>query len=169
MAEALAGPAPPEETLSGVVFETILLSLVRGIFFLVCRHYVNLSLFSGLKSVIYEDHLSSDTESPEVIALDDAEGGYFPSSSTSNLLASSKGRARSGSLDGNGAGGVSAPLLSPRKSLPRRDSTSPVGYPGSTYGGSAYPKLATSLFCLCFSESCMLFTLVLFGEAFGQK
>ncbi|KAK4699495.1 hypothetical protein P7C70_g6765, partial [Phenoliferia sp. Uapishka_3] len=163
------------QTTSGVLFETTLLSCLRGIFFLACRHYVNISLFSGLRSVIHEDTISSDTDSPDlgVIALDDAENGYFNSSnglsSSSAAGGSGKGkaRARSNSQEENVAGGSGVPLLSPRKTQPRRDSaTPPLRAPASTL---AYPGLATSLFCLCFSESCMLFTLVLFGEAVGDR
>lgn len=156
-----------------VLFETALLSMIRGIFFLACRHYVNLSLFSGLRSVIHEDATNLDSESPDpgTIQLDDAENGYFAPSAVSTASGKGKGRARSNSIEGNGgASGSSNPLLSPRKSQPnRRDSgTPPPARPGPG-GSSALPKLATSLFCLCFSESCMLFTLVLFGEAVGDR
>lgn len=34
---------------------------------------------------------------------------------------------------------------------------------------SLYSKLATSVFCVSFSESCMLFTLVLFGEVISDR
>ncbi|KAL8277334.1 hypothetical protein RQP46_010287 [Phenoliferia psychrophenolica] len=164
---------------SSVLFETALLSMIRGIFFLACRHYVNLSLFSGLRSVIHEDATNSDSESPDpgAIQLEDAENGYFaPSrddspSALSTAAGKGKGRARSNSMEGNAsAGGSGVPLLSPRKSQPRRDSsTSPTPRAGPGGASSTLPKLATSLFCLCFSESCMLFTLVLFGEAIGDR
>ncbi|KAM0752890.1 hypothetical protein T439DRAFT_184970 [Meredithblackwellia eburnea MCA 4105] len=171
-----------------VLFETALLTILRAAFFLACRHFVNISLFSGLRQVIHEDGLVSDIESPldsGAIALDDAENGYFPSTSggagagssngsgaSSSSVFQSKGRVRTPSVDGSASppGGANVPLLSPHKTQPsRRDSNVSLSGKPVINSAVAYSKLAKYLFCLCFSESCMLFTLVLFGDAVSDR
>lgn len=165
-----------------LVFETGLLICLRGVYFLVARHYVNVSLFSDLTSVIREDGAcSSGAETPEegAIALEEAgETSYFPISparTTGAALASGtsavkgKGRATPGESSGE-----SVAAGSPRGiKFVGATSIGALATPGGTgsiarklsTSNSLYPRMSTALFCLSFSESCMLFTLVLFGEA----
>lgn len=181
-----------QQLLSSFLVQTAFLCLLRGAFFLVCRHYVNISLFSDLRSVIREDGFNSALESPDLdsIALDDVEKGYFPlsqnASSSRPHTPNGKGRA---SLDVGGARAGGSSAVSPGPAVTRRESSSGAGgnesggrvSPPSSPGSQArsyqlvkqqnhlYPKLSTSLFCLSFSESSMLFTLVLFGDAVGER
>jgi hypothetical protein len=156
----MSSPAPP--TRSGLLFETTLLSLVRAAFFLLCQRYVTLFLFADLRAVS-EDALTDVLESPTraTIALDDADNGYLPSGSKAREEGGSLGLGIASSRKGAGArkdsSGPSSPL-------------SPGGSKGLQLGQSSfYTKLSTVLFCLSFSESCMLFTLLLFGEAVGDR
>ena len=165
-----------------LVFETGLLICLRGVYFLVARHYVNVSLFSDLTSVIREDGAcSSGTETPEegAIALEEAgENSYFPISparatgatgATGTSATKGKGRAMPGESAGE-AGTAGSP-----RGIKFVGATSigALATPGGTgaiarklsASNSLYPRMSTTLFCLSFSESCMLFTLVLFGEA----
>jgi len=151
-----------------VLLETILFSVIRLGYFFACRQYVNISLFSNLRSVIREDGGSNDLDSPdgELVELEDAENGYFGS--------------RNGAPNGTGidskqreAGQTTA--LSPAAAT-RRPSAVGKGegaagrkVEGSTTRAQLYTKLSTGLFCLSFSESCMLFTLLLFGEAISER
>ncbi|KAI5481899.1 G protein-coupled receptor 89A [Pseudohyphozyma bogoriensis] len=152
----------------GVLVEFAFLLLLRGIYIMVSRHYVNISLFTDLRSVIHEDSPSSDSDSPDDlkdVQLDDAEQGIFASSSTSPTRAAPRARSNSGSNLGAGEAGV--PLLSPHKPPMRRNSTDTKG--AVRQQNVLYPKLSSSLFCLAFSECTMLFTLVLFGEAVSER
>jgi len=153
-----------------VLLETVLFSVIRLGYFLACRQYVNISLFSNLRSVIREDQGSSDLDSPdgELVELEDAENGYFGS------------RNGNGAPNGTGinskqreAGQTTA--LSPAAAT-RRASTVGKGegalgrkVEGSITRAQLYTKLSTGLFCVSFSESCMLFTLLLFGEAISPR
>jgi len=161
-----------------VLVETALLSLVRLALFIACRHYVNKSLFSDLRNVIREDGLATDLDSPDggALELEDAEDGYFG-------LGAGAG--------GAGAGGTKAAAAAARESLHapgvglgagrraqgwgsdgRRGSLTPggsAGGSGTAVAGRAYTRLSTALFCLSFSESGMLFTLLLFGDAVSAR
>ena len=125
MSSALDTPVPLRQATSSLLFQTAFLVALRGVFFLVCRHFVNVSLFSDLRSVIREDGLDGALEGHDTneIALDDVEkGGYFP--------------VRTGA--GGGAGSASPGLgTSKGKGRLRSDST------GSGTGGSAGSSLLT--------------------------
>lgn len=155
-----------------LLFQTSLLSLVRAGAFLVARQYVNRSLFADLRSVSEDATGSEVLESPTrgVIALEEVGGEGSSGSSYFPLVGPSKGDATSGV-------GLSLGAASPRKG--RRESlnggNSPLPSPNKLAGSSLtaqsrlYSKLSTMLFCLSFSESCMLFTLLLFGEAVNDR
>ncbi|GAA5955859.1 hypothetical protein JCM8115_004346 [Rhodotorula mucilaginosa] len=140
-----------------VALESGLLTCVRFVYFLACRHYVNAYLLAGLKDVIREDGLSAEDDSQDgaSIRLDEAENGVFTG-----------GGAAAAARDD----GANSPLLptSTRKSsavdMQRRDS-----YSGRTASSRTYSRLASALFCLAFSESSMLFTLLLFGDAVSEE
>lgn len=196
MSSALDPPSLPlRQATSSLLFETAFLVALRGVFFLVCRHFVNVSLFSDLRSVIREDGYNGVLETPDKneIALDEVEkGGHFPgragagvggssrSTSPGRGAAHGKGRLRSDST-GSGTGGTAGSSLLTINARSGASSSAPPGSspppsPGMVKKFSLarqqnylYPKLSTSLFCLSFSESCMLFTLVLFGEAVGAR
>ncbi|GAA5850021.1 hypothetical protein JCM8547_000984 [Rhodosporidiobolus lusitaniae] len=153
-------------TADSVLLETSVLSVVRLAFFLACRQYVNVSLFSDLRDVIREDGLTTDLDSPDgdSIRLEDAENGYFGLS------------APGGAAGGTGASRVREDGLGAALSrkgagaaLGRRESNSPAAAAASKSSGLLYSRLASALFCLSFSESCMLFTLLLFGEAVSER
>ncbi|GAA5980246.1 hypothetical protein JCM10908_001586 [Rhodotorula pacifica] len=146
-----------------VLFESGLLTCVRLVYFLACRRYVDAFLLAGLKDVIREDGIASDEEGQdgESIRLDDAENGVFTGGG--------------GAAAGNGKpreDGLNSPLLptSIRRTsagdVARRNSQSPLY--GRTSASRTYSQLASALFCLAFSESSMLFTLLLFGDAISQ-
>lgn len=153
-----------------LLFETTALFALRAVYFLLCRHFVSLSLFSNLKSVIREDGFSTGLESPELgeIALEDLEQGIPPS--PVRAPSSSKGKIRIGEPGEAGPSSAAAgsPLRPKSHPSPSTASLSRRLH-ASTQQNSLYPRMATALFCLSFSESCMLFTLVLFGEAVGDK
>jgi hypothetical protein len=140
-----------------VALESGLLTCVRFVYFLACRHYVNAYLLAGLKDVIREDGLSAEDDSQDgaSIRLEEAENGVFTG-----------GGAAAAARDD----GANSPLLptSTRKSsavdMQRRDS-----YSGRTASSRTYSRLASALFCLAFSESSMLFTLLLFGDAVSEE
>ncbi|GAA6051262.1 hypothetical protein JCM3770_006784, partial [Rhodotorula araucariae] len=172
---AEGAPAPALAASGSVLIETALLSCVRLALFLACRHYVNISLFSDLRDVIREDGLATDLDSPgaDAIELEDAENGYFglgagggPGGGGSGAAASSSGRAGRDREDGLGAAAMGR--KSPAPDGARRASFVP-GLGGSTVAGRAYTKLSTALFCLSFSESGMLFTLLLFGDVVSER
>lgn len=169
-------PHPPEG--SSLLLETALLSCVRLALFIACRHYVNLSLFSDLRNVIREDGLVTDLDSPDdgAIELEDAEDGYF------GLSAGGGGAAAGASSGGKGArerqeglGQAAAGLVTGRRGLSweggRRglSLSGAAGAGGTAVAGRAYTRLSTALFCLSFSESGMLFTLLLFGDAVSAR
>ena len=160
-----------------LAFETGLLVCLRGVYFLVARHYVNASLFSDLTSVIREDGAcGSGTETPEegAIALEEAgENSYFPISparatgvtgATGTSTAKGKGRATSQESVGESPRGIKFVGPTSIGALATPGGAGAVARKLSTQN-SLYPRMSTTLFCLSFSESCMLFTLVLFGEA----
>lgn len=139
-----------------VALESGLLTCVRFVYFLACRHYVNAYLLAGLKDVIREDGLSAEDDGQDGVSirLDEAENGVVTG-----------GGAAAAREDG-----ANSPLLptSTRKSsavdMLRRDS-----HYGRTASSRTYSRLASALFCLAFSESSMLFTLLLFGEAISEE
>lgn len=192
-------PATRPVPASSVAFETTFLFALRAAFFLLCKHYVTISLFSDLRSVIHEDAQSSEVDSPDIV--DDVEQSGPPPATAGggggNYFA---GRDSKTGANGGGGGAISLPLLSPksraaaRSDLPSSVSINigpipsgsinvidPPSSPslarrGSTATGNntrqqnvLYPKLSTSLFCLSFSESSMLFTLVLFGDVVSER
>lgn len=164
-----------------VGFQTLALCLLRAIFYFFCRHYVNSSLFSNLRSVISQDTSTAvaDALDQDGIALDELERGQIPTRSTGGSCAPHAGlggmsRGKRSSVDNYDG------LLSPGKGTGRKDSSGARAL--ETLGGGAqartvlakrqnhlYPTLSTGVFCLSFSESCMLFTLVLFGDVLGEK
>lgn len=135
-----------------IVVETALLSVVRVAYFVACRHYVNASLFSDLKSVIR-------SEDGALVEDDDDAGA--------------------GAGGGGGGGGDSVQLgdlmkLSSSSSLPL-PATTPTRHeqPSSSSPmnrrARMYATLSSALFCVSFSESSTLFTLLLFGEAVSEQ
>lgn len=164
----MATLAVPPTTSRTLLFETTLLSAVRCVYFLVSKHYVNRSLFADLRSVT-EDSCPAEgggaLESPTraTIALEEvvAGGGYSAAAATG--------------AGGKGGEGLSAPTLKRGNSagMGKREPTGTTS-PGSPKGFNptqqqVYTKLSTTLFCLSFSESCMLFTLLLFGDAVSDR
>ncbi|GAA6061931.1 hypothetical protein JCM10212_001499 [Sporobolomyces blumeae] len=160
---SMAGATPGSDS---IVSETGLLSVLRLAFFLACRQYVNVSLFSNLRNVIKEDGGGQvDLESPD--------------GSTPTELDSVGGDAGGGGGGGAGGGGYFQPRNGTKGGLPlpatatanaRRGSTTLGGKDAvRAHRAAVYTKLSTTLFCLAFSESCMLFTLLLFGEAVGER
>jgi hypothetical protein len=153
-----------------IAVQTTALSLLRLAYFLACRQYVNVSLFSDLRNVIREDGLASELEDPdgESIQLEDAENGYFGLSS---------GAGPSGAAGGAGSSkpredGLGAALSRKGSALNRRDSNggaAAAAAAASRASGLLYSRLASALFCLSVSESCMLFTLLIFGEAVSER
>lgn len=129
--------------------ETGLLSVIRVGYFIACRHYVNVSLFSNLRSVIREDGgASAALESPGddggAVELDEAGSGYFNTAAPNAL-----------------------PL--PATSTAPRKNGKGEGSNPATRRARLYARLSSGLFCLSFSESCTLFTLLLFGEAVSER
>jgi len=155
---------------SSLFVETAILSAIRCIFILVSRRYVNKFLFADLRSVTEEAY---------------PEGGVLESPTRANIAleevttevgaGGSYGGGGSAAAGGKDGAGLSAPSLKRSNSgngMSRRDSgtSSPLG--GKGLGASqqqVYTKLSTTLFCLSFSESCMLFTLLLFGDAVTDR
>ncbi|BGP44922.1 hypothetical protein JCM10450v2_000737 [Rhodotorula kratochvilovae] len=162
------GASAPDAS-SSLLVETALLSCVRLALFVACRHYVNISLFSDLRDVIREDGLATDLDSPDgdAVELEDAENGYFGLSAGAGggAAAGGAGKAARDREDGLGA---AVGRKSPALDAARRASLA-VGLGGSTVAGRAYTKLSTALFCLSFSESGMLFTLLLFGDVVSER
>lgn len=143
---------------NSVVLETFLLSLFRLAFFICCRQYVNASLFSDLKLVIKQDGNSDSLESPDPdsIHLDNLESGFNSGRSNGKGLAAQP----------SSSSGVNSSLLSPLdgNSTPRRQAS-----PAPSGTSRLYTRLSTGLFCLAFSESCTLFTLLLFGDVISDR
>lgn len=141
--------------------ETALLVFVRLAYFLACRHYVNAYLFADLKDVLREDGLAEDddTQDGDAVRLDDAENGMFGGGGAAAMVAKARDDRTGSSL---------LPVSTRRPSdPPRRDST--LSLYGRTPASRAYSTLSTALFCLSFSESSMLFTLLLFGDAVSER
>lgn len=143
MSASAAGAA--QSSSFSVGLESFVLCIVRCAFFLCCRHYVNASLFSGLKSVIRQDNPSTslDSPDPDSFQLDAFEAGLSINSTKST---------------------PSSSLLPPEHGGPRR-----VLSPSPSVLSGVYTKLSTGLFCLAFSESCTLFTLLLFGDVVSDR
>ncbi|GAA5831859.1 hypothetical protein JCM11251_003913 [Rhodosporidiobolus azoricus] len=165
--DTVDSPTPPSDSL---FLESTLLSVLRLAFFLACRQYVNISLFSDLRQVIREDGLAADLDSPDgdAIQLEDAENGYFGLSGTGGgggVSAVAGGSGKGAREDGLGA---ALSRKSVAAGLQRRDSTSPAPPGANKASGVLYSRLATVLFCLSFSECCMLFTLLIFGEVVSE-
>lgn len=162
-----------------LVLETALLVGVRVVYFIACRFYVNAYLFAGLRDVLREDGIIEDDDAgeSEAIRLEDAEDGVFggvSSLGSSNGGGGGAGRPLSPSLGKSRDDGAGTSLL--RTSVRRPSTLGEVGRKNSAsslYGRSetsrTYSKLATALFCLSFSESSMLFTLLLFGDAVSER
>lgn len=169
----MAGLPPDTAPVPSIALETALLSAARLAYFAVCRLYVNKSLFADLREVIREDGLSSDVDTPngEAIELDEAEGGYLGLSGNGGGAGAGAGAKSSlaSRLREDGLGAALSKRASPSAAVPdRRDSLSP-GQTGVSTAGRAYTRLSKALFCLAFSESCMLFTLLLFGDAVSDR
>ncbi|BGP53009.1 hypothetical protein JCM8202_004093 [Rhodotorula sphaerocarpa] len=162
-----------------LVLETALLVGVRVVYFIACRFYVNAYLFAGLRDVLREDGIIEDDDAgeSEAIRLEDAEDGVFggvSSLGSSNGGGGGAGRPLSPSLGKSRDDGAGTSLLP--TSVRRPSTLGEVGRKNSAsslYGRSetsrTYSKLATALFCLSFSESSMLFTLLLFGDAVSER
>lgn len=167
----MEGLLPDTAPAPSIALETVLLSAARLAYFAACRLYVNKSLFADLREVIREDGLSSDVDTPDndAIELDEAEGGYLGLSGNGGG-AGAGGKALLGSrLREDGLGAALNKRPSVAAAVPdRRDSLSP-GQTGASTAGRAYTRLSKALFCLAFSESCMLFTLLLFGDAVSDR
>jgi hypothetical protein len=153
-----------------ILLETTVLSVVRLAFFLACRQYVNISLFSDLRNVIREDGNTTDLEDPDgdSIELEDAENGYFGLSSG----AGSSGAAGAAGGSKPREDGLGAALSRKGTGLNRRDSNggaAAAAAAANRASGLLYSRLASALFCLSVSESCMLFTLLIFGEAVSER
>lgn len=143
--------AVPNHT--SIALETSLLSVVRAGLWFVARYYCQISLFADLRSVSEEtDYIdgSSVLESPTRAAIALEEVGTLPRSKPSS---------------------PEPDILPPRPgtrpssaSVPRRDSVGNFRIAHATQN-----DLATAIFGLAFSESCMLFILLLFGDAVSDR
>ncbi|SCZ90126.1 BZ3500_MvSof-1268-A1-R1_Chr1-3g01792 [Microbotryum saponariae] len=183
---------------SSVVWETAALTLLRSTFFVVASRYVNVSLFVDLRSVSEDSTLAAPLESPSrgAIALEeiDDEANTSNGSALLNLgpsigTSSHAGGAGGGASAGTGTGGTGnngasntkigissalpqSPTVRTKRlgtNPPRKESSAVL--PSGTKGSSSavYTRSATALFCLAFSESSMLFTLLLFGDAVSDR
>ncbi|SCV68300.1 BQ2448_421 [Microbotryum intermedium] len=181
-----------------VMWETAALTLLRSTFFVVASRYVNVSLFVDLKTVSEDSSLVAPLESPSrgAIALEEVDGPEAGSSNCSTALlnlGSSIGSSGYGGGAGGGAGpgtgtgagtgasstkaGISSALppsptvrtKRPGSNASRKESS--VMLPSGVKGTSSevYTRSASALFCLAFSESSMLFTLLLFGDAVSDR
>ncbi|GAA5993978.1 hypothetical protein JCM5350_003514 [Sporobolomyces pararoseus] len=145
-----------------ILVETALLSVIRIGYFFACRQYVNVSLFSNLRSVIREDGGTAALESPdeEGIELEEAGNSYFASSSTV------------GSINNNGkhgGTGLPQPVTARKNGKGEGASGRKLEDTQASRRARLYARLASGLFCLSFSESCTLFTLLLFGEIVSEQ
>ncbi|GAA5896563.1 Golgi pH regulator family protein [Sporobolomyces salmoneus] len=138
-----------------IVVETVLLSLIRLGYFFACRQYVNVSLFSNLRNVIREDGGATALESPDEDSIELQEGGngYF-------------GTPANGSSNGKQAG-TGLPLPATARKAGKGEGKAEDTATGRR--ARLYARLSSALFCLSFSESCTLFTLLLFGEAVTEQ
>lgn len=147
---------------STIALETSLLSVLRAGLWFVARYYCNVSLFADLRSVSEETDAingsSTVLESPTRanIALDSV--GTAPNRST-NLTKS-----------------ASPELLTPPTSRPSSRASASGGHLARRTSIELYRvtqttqnDLATAIFGLAFSESCMLFILLLFGDAVSDR
>ncbi|GAA5977295.1 hypothetical protein JCM11641_000056 [Rhodosporidiobolus odoratus] len=159
--------ATPGSTEDGVLVETAILSILRLAFFLAARQFVNFSLFSNLRTVIREDGLSADLDSPDAdeIDLDDAENGYFGVKNG----AGSGGTGAGNKQREDGLGAASARKGAAAVGGSHRRDTNSTRAAEHRSSGVLYSRLSSALFCFSFSESCMLFTLLLFGEAVSES
>jgi hypothetical protein len=176
--------------------DTTALLALRGVFFFACRHYVSLSLNSGLRSVIEErdgtgeeggrgenelndDSLSFGGSGIDLDVMERGAGGSYKDVVTTSTPPGDGVKVRTSCSTSQdeislGTSAASSPALSKFAMQPQTMGNVPgmsarrvtlTKSPTSTL----YSKLATSVFCVSFSESCMLFTLVLFGEAVSDR
>ena len=133
---------------SSAALGTVLLSGVRLAFWLGSRRFVSRHLLADLRNVIRLDESN-------VSALDDA----LESAQTPGLELES-----SSSASSNGEHS----LRSPKPELSRRPSHGQQQQQQQQQQ-QLMPRLATAIFCAAFSESCLLFSLVLFGDVVSQR
>ncbi|GAA5844512.1 hypothetical protein JCM3766R1_007147 [Sporobolomyces carnicolor] len=136
-----------------IVVETALLSVVRVAYFVACRHYVNASLFSDLKSVIRsEDGALVDDDDDAGAGAGGGGGGGGDSVQLGDLMKIS-----------SSSSSLPLPATTPTRH-DQSSSSSPM-----TRRARMYATLSSALFCVSFSESSTLFTLLLFGEAVSEQ
>ncbi|GAA6001642.1 hypothetical protein JCM10207_002244 [Rhodosporidiobolus poonsookiae] len=157
----------PDTSSGSLYVQSALLSVLRLAFFLACQSYVHRWLFADLREVIREDGLAQDLDydSPDILELADAENGYFGLGGGGGGGGGGTSRARE---DGLGAALARKSTLN-TPGVNRRDSNTPSSIQASRASGVLYSRLSSALFCLAFSESCMLFTLLLFGEVVSEQ
>lgn len=179
--------------------QTALLGLVRCSFVLASRRYVHRSLFADLRQVEQDTGLVDDKllESPaaavnavngHAISLDDlgpADDDDGGRAGQSLLAISSAGNSSTGDSATKEHLGIGIGLP-PVKRQSTHQTTHSKGSAGSSAGSASpkplslataatshyaqlYSKIATAVFCIAFSESCMLFTLLLFGEIVNDR
>lgn len=172
-----------------ILLQTFFLILLRIVYFLISQYFVKISLLTDLNSVIQEDSGNinvtgiNNQELEDELELEEAERGYF-STTINNNSNGSNSSSRDNLLGGSPIRNNS--LTSNKIKINRRESDLPglnnnhnnsINLDGTSNftllkrqsNNSFYPKVSTILFCLSFSESCMLFTLLLFGEVVNQR
>lgn len=171
--------SPPTES---ILIQTLFLILLRIIYFFACQYFVKFTLLKDLNQVIKQD--SGGSNSLEDEEEDELELGYFSTASTSssNSNGSSNGSSSTNlTSSSNRDGLVGSPIRANRGAATKIPTSSNsignefnnINLNDSTSNkkqqNSIYPKLSTILFCLSFSECCMLFTLLIFGEVVGSR
>jgi len=127
---------------TSAIIEGILSLALRLGFFTACRGYVQKILYADLREVVLEDQ----PDSPIPGGKQGAAHWRKNSQSETSLLP----------VHANGSPGTP----------PRRGNTNRAGQSSRQ---SLYSKLSSVIFCVTFSESCILFTLVLFGSVMEER
>ena len=143
---------------TSVVVEAVVVGgALRLSFYLLIQRYLRKTLLADLQQVVRED-----------AGLSTGDGASLP-------VTPSRTKMRDYFLGGPSPGSSSLHLDTPSASAGPSGLSASRGppSPGGSYGGSETAQLSSRLasivFCLTFSESCMLCTLVLFGGAISER
>ncbi|KAM0793127.1 hypothetical protein ACM66B_000605 [Microbotryomycetes sp. NB124-2] len=160
---------PGEGVQDAVWLQTVILTGFRLAFVTAARRYVQQRLFNDLRQVeqdssgaAHQDKLleSPSSKSQSQLPLDDLASiaGDEDETQQQPQHQSALGLGLPPSLQRNSPAAT-------RQSL----HSSPKSVSSSSTATALYTRVATVTFCLAFSESCMLFTLLLFGEAVNDR
>ncbi|KAK4058131.1 hypothetical protein OIO90_000870 [Microbotryomycetes sp. JL221] len=143
-----------------VWLETLVLTGLRLGFVSACRRYVQQRLFADLRQVEQDstgahqhDKLLESPTTKATVLLNDLNASLNDDDQVD--------------VQQQSALGLGPPPPPHRRSMSQQSSTSsPPGSHGSKPSSTniVYTRFATAAFCVAFSESCLLFTLLLFGE-----